>query len=51
MLSAPVIYGMVIPLVILDLSITLYQNLCFRVYGIPRLCRADDLVIDRDHLA
>jgi hypothetical protein len=50
MLSAPVIYGMVIPLVILDLSITLFQYLCFRVYGIPRVCRGDYLVIDRHHL-
>jgi hypothetical protein len=49
-LSAPVIYGMVIPLVILDLSITVFQHLCFRVYGIPRVCRGDYLVIDRHHL-
>jgi len=50
-LSAPVIYGMVVPLAILDLSITLFQHLCFRVYGIPRVCRGDYPVIDRHHLA
>ena len=50
-LSAPVIYGMIIPLVILDLSITFYQHICFRIYGIPRVQRTDYLVIDRHHLA
>lgn len=50
-LSAPVIYGMVVPLVILDISITVYQQICFRIYGIPRVRRAEYLVIDRHHLA
>ncbi len=50
-MSAPVIYGMIVPLVILDLSITIYQHICFRVYGVPRVCRAHYLVIDRHHLA
>jgi hypothetical protein len=50
-LSAPVIYGMIIPLIILDLSISFYQYICFRIYGIPLVCRADYLIIDRQHLA
>jgi hypothetical protein len=50
-LSAPVIYGMIIPLVILDLSVTAYQHICFRIYGIPMVRRSDYLVIDRHHLA
>ena len=50
-LSAPVIYGMIIPLILLDLSVTLYQHICFRIYGIPRVRRADYLYIDRHHLA
>jgi len=50
-LSAPVIYGMIVPLVALDLSLTLYQHICFRIYGIPRVRRSDYLVIDRHHLA
>ncbi len=50
-LSAPVIYGMIIPLIILDLSISFYQHICFRIYGIPLVCRADYLIIDRQHLA
>jgi len=50
-LSARFIYGMIVPLVILDLSVTAYQHLCFRIYGIPLVCRAHHLVIDRHHLA
>jgi hypothetical protein len=49
-LVAPFIYGMMIPLLILDLSATLYQHVCFRVWGIPRLHRLDYLVIDRHRL-
>ncbi len=50
-LSAPLIYGMIVPLLILDVSLTLYQQVCFRIYGIPRVRRADYLIIDRHHLA
>jgi len=49
-LTAPVMYGMIVPLAFLDLSITVYQHICFRVYGVPRVRRADYLVIDRHHL-
>lgn len=51
MISAPVIYGMIVPLLILDLSITLYQHICFRIYGIPLVHRTEYLVFDRHHLA
>jgi len=50
MLSAPIIYGMIFPLVILDLSVTIYQQICFRAYGIPRVGRSGYMVIDRHHL-
>lgn len=50
-LSAPFIYGMIVPIVIFDLSMTLYQQICFRLYGIPRVIRRDYVVIDRHQLA
>lgn len=50
LVTAPVIYGMVIPLAVLDLSLTLYQHICFRAYGIPRVRRRDYMVIDRHRL-
>ncbi|MBK1724203.1 hypothetical protein [Thiocystis violacea] len=49
-LTAPLIYGMVLPFAILDLSITLFQQVCFRIYGIPLVRRSDYLVIDRHRL-
>ncbi len=49
-LSAPVIYGMIVPLGFLDLSVTIYQHICFRIYGVPRVCRSDYLYIDRHYL-
>ena len=49
--TAPVIYAMVIPLSVIDLSFTLYQHICFRAYGVPRVRRRDYLVNDRHKLA
>ncbi len=49
-LTAPIIYGMVVPLAALDLTITFYQHTCFRAYGIPRVRRGDYIVIDRHRL-
>ncbi|WP_456431173.1 hypothetical protein [Nitratifractor sp.] len=40
-LTAPVIYGMIVPAAILDLSVTIYQAVCFPVYGIPKVRRRD----------
>ncbi len=49
-LSSPVIYGMIIPLAFLDLTVTLYQHICFRVYGIPIVKRSEFIAIDRHRL-
>lgn len=51
LLTAPLIYGLIVPLVLLDLSVAIYQQICFRVYGIDRVKRGDYVVIDRHHLA
>lgn len=49
-LTAPLIYSLIVPLVLLDLWTSLYQAVCFRVYGIDRVRRADYIVFDRQHL-
>lgn len=49
-LTAPLIYSLIVPFVLLDLCVSLYQAVCFRVYGIPRVRRADYIRIDRHHL-
>lgn len=50
-LSSPFIYSMVVPIAFFDLAITLYQHICFRLYGIRRVKRADYIVLDRHQLA
>jgi hypothetical protein len=51
LLTAPVVYSLVVPIAFLDLWITLYQTVCFRVYGIALVRRSTYIVIDRQHLA
>ena len=50
-LVSPIIYSLILPLVLLDLFVVVYQAVCFRVYGIQRVSRADFIVMDRHHLA
>jgi hypothetical protein len=50
-LTAPVIYALIVPLVLLDLSVMFYQAVCFPAYGIAKVRRTDYLVFDRHHLA
>lgn len=50
-LTAPIIYSLIIPFVLLDLFVTVYQATCFPAYGIPKVRRADYIVFDRAHLA
>lgn len=50
-LTMPVIYGMLVPLALLDLCISLYQLTCFPIYGIARVKRANYILIDRQYLA
>ena len=49
-LTAPVIYSGIIPFLLLDLFVTVYQAICFPIYGIPKLRRADYLIFDREEL-
>jgi len=51
LLAAPFIYVMILPLVLLDLFLWLYQVTVCRLYKIPRVRRGDFVVIDRHHLA
>lgn len=51
LVTAPVIYSLILPIALLDLWVTLYQSICFRVYGIARVKRSAYIVFDRQHLA
>jgi hypothetical protein len=50
LITGPVIYGMIIPLLVLDLFVTLYQAVCFPIYRITKVRRAHYIVMDRQHL-
>ena len=50
-LSAPAIYALIIPFILLDLFVAVYQAVCFPVYGIPRVRRSDYFAFDREQLA
>lgn len=49
-ITGPVIWGALIPALLLDAYVTLYQAVCFPAYGIPKVRRGDYLVLDRRHL-
>lgn len=49
-LTAPLIYSLIIPIALLDLFVTVYQAVCFRVYGVKRVARRDYVFLDRHQL-
>lgn len=49
-LTAPLIYSLIIPFVLIDVFVTVYQQVCFRVYGIPLVKRSEYVVMDRKYL-
>jgi hypothetical protein len=49
-LVAPVIYAGWVPMLLLDLFLLVYQGVCFPVYHITKVKRADYVVLDRGDL-
>lgn len=49
--TAPVIYSLIVPLVLIDAWVSLYQAVCFRAWRIPRTPRSRYVVLDRGRLA
>lgn len=45
--SAPFIYAVLVPLVILDILIELYHRVCFPLYGLPLVERGKYIRLDR----
>ena len=48
--TAPIIYGLIFPLLLLDLAVTVYRSVCFPIYRIARVRREDYIAIDRQQL-
>jgi hypothetical protein len=51
LITAPVIYSVFIPFVLLDLWVTAYQTICFRAWSVRPVRRRDYFAIDRHKLA
>ena len=49
-ISTPFIWSVIFPVLILDVAVSLYQTLCFPLYGIPQVRHADYIVFDRKYL-
>lgn len=50
LITGPIIYSMIFPLMLLDLCVSFYQWSCFPIYGIAKVRRSDYIVFDRRHL-
>lgn len=50
LVTAPVIYSVIIPALLLDLFVHIYQAVCFPVYKIQKVRRGDYIIIDRHNL-
>jgi hypothetical protein len=50
LLVAPLIYSLFVPLLILDIWLSIYQTVCFPVYGVSKVKREKYVVLDRGAL-
>lgn len=50
LITVPFIWSCIIPAVLLDLSVSLYQFICFKIYNIPKVKRSKYMIIDRRQL-
>jgi hypothetical protein len=51
LLTAPIVYSLLLPLLVLDIWVSVYQRVCFPIYGIARVPRRRFFAIDRHRLA
>ncbi|MDP1772352.1 MAG: hypothetical protein Q8L15_08715 [Methylobacter sp.] len=49
-LTTPFIWICIVPMALMDITISLYQAICFPIYGIPKVKRQDYIVFDRQYL-
>lgn len=50
-ITAPFIYSLILPVVILDAWVTIYQAICFPLYRVPKVSRSNYIIIDRHSLS
>ena len=50
LLTVPVIWVVLPPAILLDVFVSLFQAVCFPVYGIPKVRRCDYIIFDHNYL-
>ena len=50
LVTGPIIYAMIVPLMMVDFCVSFYQWACFPIYGIAKVRRRDYIVFDRHSL-
>jgi hypothetical protein len=50
LITGPIIYSMIFPLLFLDVFVSFYQWSCFPIYGIKKFLRKDYIIFDRQEL-
>jgi hypothetical protein len=48
---APAVYGLIIPIALLDLGVWIFQLVCFTAWGMERVKRSDHVIVDRHRLS
>lgn len=48
---APAVYGLIVPLIVLDISVYLFLLVCFPAWRMERIRRSDYVIVDRHRLA
>ncbi len=51
LITGPIIYSMIFPIMFLDFCVSFYQWSCFPIYGIAKFSRKDFIIFDRQELA
>ena len=50
LITGPIIYMMIFPILLIDIFVSFYQWTCFPVYGIPKISRKNYIIFDRQEL-
>ena len=50
LITGPIIYSMIVPMLLLDVCVSFYQWTCFPIYGINKVRRGDYMIYDRQQL-
>ena len=50
LITGPMIYSVIVPLLLLDVFVSTYQWLCFPIYQVKPFRRSDNIIFDRQEL-